>query len=796
MKDVFYIKGMTCASCQATINNNVSRLDGVKSCNISLLTNQMEVTYQDISSKDIINLVNHLGYKASLTPFEEKRKNSLITRLIISIILMLILMYVAMGHMIPAIFPHFLHEPVLNSSLQLLLASAIIGLNFHYYISGAKHLFHLNPNMDSLVFIGSLVSYLYATYFYIIIIINKAQSLETMSYLHGLFYDSSAMILVFVSIGKLLESKSKIKAKKAVLELAKMMPNECLMVKDGKEVIANVSDVKVGDLLLIKPGDVIPLDGLVVDGISSVNEASISGEAMPVLKEKGSSLISGTTNINGLLTLEVTHLVQDSTLSVITKRVIEASNSKPNIQKLADRISLFFVPTVFLISLITFIIWLIISHNLGTSFNYAISVLVISCPCALGLATPVAVMVSSGVSAKGHLLFKEANAMEKLAAIDTILLDKTGTITKGELSVIEFKTTINKDTFISISKALEKASNHPLALALLKYSENFNTYDINIKNFNTEIGYGISAEIDGIMYYIGNKKYYERFALSYDQVENDGIMLYLFTKEAVLGHITFRDEISKNSYDGLNEFHKLGLKTVCLTGDKLSNARFLTDGGYVDEVYADLLPTDKEKILDKYIALGKKPLMVGDGINDSIALSKAYLSVGIGSGSNVAISSSDLVLTSNNLMDLANGIYLAKFTKRIIIENLFWAFCYNLIGIPIAAGALSMFGLKLTPMLASLFMSFSSVMVVLNALRIGTFKRKELINLYTYKFYVRDMMCKHCETHIKEALMSLPYVKEVTVDLKTKLVSVKTLNEASLDDLFVPVRSAGYKPEQ
>lgn len=794
METIIYVEGMSCQSCVSNISRNINKIDGVRNVNINLLSKEVVITHDNIDLKNVINAINNLGYHASFTKKDEKDKNKLIDKLIVSSFLLILLMYLAMGHMIPFIYPSFLDIPIINVSLQFVLATIIILINFNYYKNGFKHLFKLSPNMDSLVSIGSFASYLYATFYLIQIIILSVNKANIHNFHNMIYFDSSAMILVFVSIGKMLETYSKNKAKKEVLDLVNLMPNEVLILKNDKEEITKLEDVNIDDLIILKPGDIVPLDGLIIDGITTVNEATITGEAMPVTKEIGDKLISGTLNISSKVMYKVEKLKGDSTISIITERVIKAANSKPNIIKLVDKISFIFVPVVIFLSLITFLIWILISKDFSTSLNYSICVLVISCPCALGLATPLAVMISSGVAAKNHILFKDCNALEKLNHIDTILLDKTGTISRGILKVIEFKSYILDTSLISIARALEKYSTHPLALSIIEYSKDYNYQELEVTSFYNEVGYGIKGVINEKTYYIGNKKYLEMNNLSDDETHQKGILLYVFDSNKILGYFICKDTVSKSNYLALEYFQKLKLNRVVFSGDKLENVIEFKQNGYIDEIYAELLPFDKENILDEYQKNNKKPLVVGDGINDSIALKKAYVSASMKDGSMIAIDSSDIILTSGNLMDLVNGIYLSKKTYKIMKQNLFWALCYNLVGIPLAAGVLSFIGITLTPMYASFFMSISSLLVVFNSLRLKKFKGREEFNMFKYEFYVSDMMCMHCVSRIKEIIKAIPNIKDVEIDLNDKSVVVTSLCEIDLDSLFQIIKNNGYKP--
>lgn len=796
MKETFYVSGMTCAACSAHVKKAVESVSGVISCEVSLLTNQMVVEHNDVDARIIIDSVSKAGYKASKESPIEKAHNKLIDKIIIAIVLNVLLMYLAMYKMLSLPIFSFLEIPLVNSLLQLIISSSIIVMFFNYFINGFKRLFKLAPNMDSLIAIGSTASYLYSVYYLVLIIIASFNGDITRAHElnHSLFFDSSAMILLFTSIGKMLEGRSKNKALKNVMDLVEMVPDTCTIIKDGNTCIVSIDDVKVGDIILGRVGDIISLDGKVVSGVASINEATITGESTSVYKNVGDNVISGTLINDGVINYEVTNTKEDSTISIIAKKVLEAANSKPKIEKFADKVSSYFVPIVMAISLISFIIWMIISKgDLSTSLNFAICVLVVSCPCALGLATPVAVMVASGVGAKNHLLFKDSNVLESLTHIDVILLDKTGTITNGNPEVVKFESKISDTDFFRILYSLEKNSTHPLASAIILFSKNFSFEESNVYEYNNLIGFGISGIINDTRYYCGNEKYLSNLNLVSPYDNLDGSILYLFTDNEVLGYVICKDEISKNSVEAISSWKKMGIEVAILTGDTLSNAQKTLANINVDKIHASLLPTDKEMIVTKYQELGKKVMMIGDGINDSIALSKANVGVAIASGTNVAVDSSDLVLAKANLMDAVNAMRLGKKTFTIIKENLFWALCYNLIGIPIAAGLLSSLGIVLTPMLASIFMSISSLFVVTNALRIQTFNRKDVENMFELKFYVPSMMCKHCEARVIDAVKKVNGVKECKVDLKKKSVTVKSVSEISFAEFENVLKAAGYE---
>ena len=590
-----------------------------------------------------------------------------------------------------------------------------------------------------------------------------------------------------------MEAKSKKRALESVESLVNMVPNTATVLVDGNQIVKSLSEINIGDILISKVGDIIPLDGKVISKMASINESTITGEATSVDKFVGSNVISGTLVVDGVIEYEVTSTKDSSTITQITKRVMEAANSKPKIEKLADKIALYFVPSVILISIITFVVWMIISKDIIISVNYAVSVLVISCPCALGLATPVAVMVASGVGAKNNLLFKDSEVLEKLTHIDVILLDKTGTITSGNLEVVEYKSSILDSDFFRILYALEENSTHPLALSILEYSNNFSFEKTKVEEYSNKIGYGVSGVIDGVKYYCGNTKYLEVLDIDNPYENISGVGLYLFNSKEVLGYVSLKDQVKKNSIEAINYFRNNGIIVNVLTGDTLENTTNLLTDIKVDNIYSSLLPEDKEKIVTEYLENGHNVMMIGDGINDSIALSKATIGVAIASGTDVATSSSDLVLAKHNLMDVVNAINLGKKTFTIIKENLFWAFIYNVIGIPLAAGVLSSLGITLTPMIASICMSLSSLFVVTNALRINTFKRKEIENMFEMKISVPSMMCKHCEARVIDTIKKISSVKDVKVDLKKKTVVIKSISQLEFSEVESLLKASGYE---
>ena len=737
MKERFDVSGMTCASCQANVQKAVEKL-GVDFVNVNLISETMTVSYDDgkISENDIIKAVEKIGYgakpknknnlKENNKTFDEEKivKN----RLIISFIFLIPLMYVSMGHMINLPLPHFLmgaRGSVNFAFLQFLLTLPIVFVNRIFYISGFKALFNKAANMDTLVGLGSFAALIYG----IFAIMRMAYGLGfekfeiVENYRHNLYFESSAMILTLITLGKYFEKKSKGQTKKSLESLMDLAPKKARILKDKNEVEILVEDLKKGDLILVRPGEAIPVDGIVKEGSSLVDESAITGESIPVNKNIGDEVISATLNKQGSFIFEATKVGEDTTLSKIIELVNQANETKAPIAKLADKISAIFVPTVMIISLITFVVWMILGYGFEFSLNFAISVLVISCPCALGLATPMAIMVATGKSAQFGLLFKNAESLENLHKVDTILLDKTGTITEGKPQVTDIISEIDENEFIKIASSIENNSEHPLSHAISEYAKDNNIQAKNIEDFEAISGKGIKAKYENKIYYGGNislmkeknidLKSYEKKA---DKFSNEGkTSMYFADEKNVIGIIAVQDKPKNLSKIAIDEMKKMGYEVRMITGDNEKTAEAIKNALNIDEKYAEVLPQDKEKEIKNLQKLGKKVLMVGDGINDAPALVRSDVSMAIGNGTDVAIESADIILINNNILDIVSALKLSKTTIKIIKENLFWAFFYNIIGIPLAAGLLyPAFGLKLSPMFGAFAMSFSSIFVCLN----------------------------------------------------------------------------------
>lgn len=810
-KEHFDIGGMSCASCAVHVNNAVCKLKGVKEVNVNLIMNSMEVTFDDTetSSLAIIDAVNKSGYKATLHDIS-KKKNSVdrsLIKLIISFVFLILLMYLSMGHMIHLKLPPFLEgeENALYLAIaELVLTIPSVILFFKYFINGYKRLFKLSPNMDSLVALGASASLIYGVVAIVMLLVAKINndSELTMNYMHNLYFESAAMILTLVSLGKYLENLSKKKTTKAIEKLVDLSPKMATVIVDGNEKVIPANEVQINDVVIIKKGEVIPVDGTIIDGQASIDESNITGESVPCYKKVNDFVYSSTLLSSGYLKVRADKVGMDTSINTIVKLVEEASISKAPISKLVDKVSLFFVPAIMVISLISFLCFLIGYHDFELAFNIAISVLVIACPCALGLATPVAIMVATGKAAENGLLIKNAEILEKAHLIKTIVLDKTGTITNGKPLVTDYLIFESDDNLDNIIYSLENMSEHPLADSINGYFSDKKS--LNVTSYETIEGVGIKGNVDNKTYYIGNKtlldgvKNNEEYLILLEKLSKEGkTVLFVKNDNKILALLALKDELKPHSKMAIDSLHKQGIKVVMLTGDHKQTALAIANEVNIDEVYAEVLPVDKAKVI-KSLKKDKKHLvaMVGDGVNDALALTTSDLGIAIGQGSDVALESADIILKRNDLLDVSNVIALSKRTYFTIIGNLFWAFIYNMIGVVIASGVFyPSFKFKLTPMIGSIAMSFSSVFVVLNALTINLFKlkrKKEEMVLEEVILNVEGMMCENCAKHVKEALLKVKGVKEVSVSLKDKRAVIKG-NNLQKDSLVVAITSAGYK---
>lgn len=826
----YNITGMSCAACSARVEKAVSKLDGVTSCSVSLLTNSMGVE-GDIIPEEVIAAVESAGYGAALKGAESKAEKSenadnlkdtetpaLKKRLIASLVFLVVLMYLSMGHMMWGFpVPQFLeNNHIAMGLIQLLLTGVVMMINQKFFISGFKALFNRAPNMDTLVALGSSAAFIYSTY--ALFAMTGAQLAgdmnAVMSYMHELYFESAAMILTLITVGKMLEARSKGKTTDALKSLIKLAPKTAVILIDGKETQVSIDKVKKGDIFVVRPGESIPVDGIIIDGNSAVNESALTGESIPVDKSKGDIVSAATINQSGFIKCEASRVGEDTTLSQIIKMVSDASATKAPIAKAADKVSGVFVPVVIGIAIITAAVWLLAGENVGFSLARAISVLVISCPCALGLATPVAIMVGSGVGAKNGILFKTAESLEQSGKIKIVALDKTGTITKGEPKVTDIITfEADKTELMKTALALECKSEHPLAKAVVAKASDEGFVPDEVEEFKISSGGGLSGILNGEAAYGGNLRYVSKFTQIPDNaitkaenLANEGkTPLYFVKGNKLLGIIAVADEIKEDSAEAVKELHNMGLHVVMLTGDNEKTANAVGKLAGVDEVIAGVLPDGKEKVVSKLRQKGRVA-MVGDGINDAPALTSVDVGIAIGAGTDVAIDAADVVLMKSRLSDVPAAIKLGRATLRNIHENLFWAFIYNAIGIPIAAGVfIPIFGWRLNPMFAAAAMSLSSFCVVTNALRLNFVKiRKNNIKTETVEtiekenvkmekiIKIEGMMCPHCEATVKKTLEQLDGVTQAVASHEKGTAVVTLENDVPFETLKKAVEDKGY----
>ncbi len=775
---------MTCSACSAHVEKAVKKVEGVTDVSVSLLTNSATVE-GNFTDESVIAAILSAGYGASIGGTEEKKEDNefeiLKNRLIRSVILMIPLMYVSMGHMFGLPLPL---NRLANGLVQLVLSAVVMIINGKFFINGFKAVLNKSANMDTLVALGSGASFIYSLF-----MINMH---------HEFYFESAAMILTLITVGKLLESYSKGKTTNALKELMNLAPKMATVIRDGQEIVILATEVKKGDIFIVKPGESIPVDGEIIEGSSSLNETALTGESIPVDKNSGDEVFAGTINLSGFLKCRATKVGEDTALSRIIKMVSDASASKAPIAKTADKVSGVFVPVVIAISLTTIAIWLVIGEDFSFSLQRGISVLVISCPCSLGLATPVAIMVGNGMGAKNNIFFKNATALEQTGKTKTVVLDKTGTITKGEPKVTDIIS--ESDKLLSVAYSIEKKSEHPLAKAIVLYGIEHNIQELETTNFVSLAGNGLSAKIDETDVFAGKFDFIkEKVAISnelensYKALAEQGKTPLFFAKgEKLLGIIAVADVIKEDSYDAISDLKNMGIEVVMLTGDNQKTAEAIGKAAGVDKVIAQVMPDEKANVVNK---LKKKGFvaMVGDGINDAPALTTADTGIAIGAGTDVAIDSADVVLMNSKLSDVVSAIKLSKAVLKNIKENLFWAFFYNTVSIPIAAGLLIPLGIKLTPMVGALAMSLSSFCVVTNALRLNFIKLKKEKKVMTKTLKIEGMMCPHCEGRVKTALENLPQVSEAVTSHKDG-TAVITLTEEISDELLIKtVEEQGYK---
>lgn len=831
----YNVTGMSCAACSARVEKAVSKVKGVTSCSVSLLTNSMGVE-GTASAQDVINAVTEAGYGASVKGGEKSADTSNVAdaladretpllkkRLIASIVFLLILMYFSMGHMmwnwpLPAWFDG---NHVAMGLVQLLLAGIVMVINQKFFISGFKSLWRRSPNMDTLVALGSAASFIWSVY--ALFMMTDAQvhgNMDgVMTYMDEFYFESAAMILTLITVGKTLEARSKGKTTDALKSLMKLAPKTATVIRDGAEQVIPAEQVNKGDIFVVKPGENIPVDGIVTEGTSAVNEAALTGESIPVDKAVGDRVSAATINQSGYLKCEASRVGEDTTLSQIIKMVSDAAATKAPIAKIADKVSGVFVPIVITIAIITTIVWLLIGREFSFALARGISVLVISCPCALGLATPVAIMVGNGLGAKNGILFKTAVSLEEAGKVQVVALDKTGTVTKGEPKVTDIVTAdgVEENELLRIAAALESKSEHPLAKAVMAYSKERSIAAEDVTDFTALVGNGISAVLDGKKLTGGSLKFIgDSFNISYtlkstaEKLSEEGKTPLLFAREdKIEGIIAVADTIKEESPQAVKELQNMGIRVVMLTGDNERTAKAIGTQSGVDEVIAGVLPDGKEAVIRRLKQYGKVA-MVGDGINDAPALTSADIGIAIGAGADVAIDAADVVLMKSVLSDVPAAIRLSRATLTNIHENLFWAFIYNVIGIPLAAGVFVPLGLTLNPMFGAAAMSLSSFCVVSNALRLNFSKihdpsrDKKVKNKVTVPvrspdgnmtktINIKGMMCENCEHHVKTALEGLDGVlsAEVSHSKGTAVVTLKT--EVGNGTMKKAVEAQGYK---
>ena len=834
----FNVTGMSCAACSARVEKAVKSVDGVSDCSVNLLTESMSVD-GNASSEDIISAVVNAGYGATeknaknkKTSAEPQKKENetkkMLKRFLSSLFFLLILMYLSMGHaMWGWPLPSFLHgNPIGIGLIEMLLAVIIMIINEKFFVSGFKGLVHRAPNMDTLVALGSGASFIYST-FALIAMTVKASSGDAdalMTYMHDLYFESAAMILTLITLGKTLESYSKGRTTNALKQLASLAPKTANVIRDGKEVSLGIDDVALGDIFVVRPGESIAVDGVVVEGSGAVDESALTGESIPVDKTVGDKVSSATINQSGFIKCKATAVGEDTTISKIIQMVADASATKAPIAKIADKVSAVFVPAVLVISLITFIVWLFVQHSFSYTLSRAVSVLVISCPCALGLATPVAIMVGNGIGAKNNILFKTAVSLEQTGKTDIVVFDKTGTLTQGKpgvTDVIEFDKQL-----IQIAYSLENQSEHPLAKAVCEYGEEKGTELLKCDEFNSVTGSGLTAVINGENIYAGNERFVSSYAEITDEVKkqiaefaDNGKTPMLFARNGrLLGIIAVADKIKNDSIEAVKELKKMGVGVVMLTGDNKRTANAIGSAIGVDKVISDVLPGDKANVIKSLKKYGNVA-MVGDGINDAPALTEAHIGFAIADGTDIAVESADVVLMNSRPSDVCAAIRLSRRTLVNIKENLFWAFIYNVIGIPLAAGVwIPITGWTLNPMFGAAAMSLSSFCVVTNALRLNLINirnpksdkrhhknktnfddmktdfdknEKEIENM-TMEIKIEGMMCGHCEATVKKVLEAIDGVESATASHEENKASVtlsKDVPDAVLDKAVI---DAGY----
>lgn len=828
----YNVTGMSCAACSARVEKAVNSVDGVTSCAVSLLTNSMGVE-GTASPDEIIKAVTAAGYGASLKDGTKKEATNsdelkdtetpkLIKRLVASVVFLIPLMYISMGHMMwgwP--LPHFMdNNHVAMGLAQMLFAIIIMVINQKFFISGFKGLINKSPNMDTLIAIGSGASFLYSTYslFAMTVAQTAGDSAKVMSYMDGFYFESAAMILTLITVGKTLESYSKGRTTDALKGLLSMAPKTATIIRDGAETEVPTENVQIGDIFAVKPGESIPVDGVIIDGETAIDESAITGESIPVDKTEGDSVTAATINSSGYIKCRAVRVGEDTTFSQIIKMVSDASATKAPIAKVADKVSGVFVPVVMCIAVVTFVIWLIVGQKFGYALSRGVSVLVISCPCALGLATPVAVMVGNGMGAKNGILFKTAAALEATGKTQIVAVDKTGTVTLGQPKITDIVPCDNssEDELLSVAYALEKKSEHPLAKAITDAAQQKNISLKETEEFSILAGNGLKGVIDNktviggsYAFISGVVDFDNAVTEKYNTLAEQGKTPMFFARDnKLLGIIAVADVIKEDSPRAIKELRDMGIKTVMLTGDNKRTADAIGRQVGVDTVISGVLPNEKESVIRRLSEYGKVA-MVGDGINDAPALTRADIGMAINTGTDIAADAADVVLMNSSLSDVSAAIRLSRATLTNIHENLFWAFIYNIIGIPLAAGVwIPIFGWTLNPMFGAAAMSLSSFCVVTNALRLNFFKIHKTKNVKKIKpvqvdikeivtmkktVKIEGMMCPHCEAAVKKALEAVDGVETATPNHETDSAEITFTTSVDDEKIKKAVEDAGYK---
>lgn len=802
MKESYSVKGMTCASCVAHVERAAKKA-GFENVSVSLLTNSMTVE-SDLPEQEVresltkalraagYDLIVGRNQKDDDIHYRKTRRN-----LILSLVLSAILMFVAMGHMVGITIP-FLADPVPMAIAQILLTLPVVVLNFHYFRGGFSALVSFAPNMDSLIAVGAGASLLYSLWGSIMIFLGNDPAMH----LHHLYYDSAAMILALVSLGKFMENRAKKKAGSAIMALSETVPDEAVVLLEGREERRKSDTLKPGDLILVRAGEAIPADGRIERGSGSVDESNLTGESLPVDKTEGDTVSASCILRDGALEVRVTKSSDESAVRKIIRLLEEAASSKAEISRFADKIAAVFVPIVIGISLVTLAVWLIFARDAALAIRSAVSVLVISCPCALGLATPTAIMVGTGVGAKHGILIKSAQALENLQAVKTILLDKTGTLTYGSLTVVSADGMDDKSLVSAYS--LEKLSSHPLSRAICTYAEERGIVPSEVEDFKSITGKGLSGKVGGERVFVGKKEFLVENGMNPAEIREGGVTgVYVgFPDSGKTAAFGISDIPRPDSRAAVEALHRLGIRCVMLTGDGEGAAAAMAEKTGVDEYRASLLPDEKAAIIGEYRKNGLTA-MVGDGVNDAPALASADIGIAIGAGTEVAIDSADVILSRSSLADVVTAVGISRRTMRCVRQNLFWALIYNSIGIPIAAGILyPAFRIALTPMIGAAAMSLSSVCVVTNSLRLRSFKpqnislskrEREDKNMKTIEIKIEGMMCEHCVAHVKKALEGVSGVESVKVDLAGKKATLEVGNGFVLADAEKAIADAGYR---